>query len=291
MHHHHAGHQQASGGHSHGDDDWGDRAELLELDAEVLGGYLADVTDWVRELAGDLNCRRIVDLGAGPGGGTFALVKRFDGAELIAVDKSAELLGRVEVKAGQLGLADRVSAVQADLDAGWPGLDAADLVWASMSLHHLADPDRVLGEIFAAIRPGGYLAVAELEAFPRFLPHDIGLGRPGLEERCQAALSRETAESLPHLGSDWGPRLEQAGFSVVGERQFVIDLTPPLPAAAGRYAQATLRLIRAALADRADAEDLATLDTLIGSAGPDGVLQRDDLTIRARRVAWMARRP
>jgi hypothetical protein len=39
------------------------------------------------------------------------------------------------------------------------------------------------------------------------------------------------------------------------------------------------------------ADDLATLDTLIDSDGPDGVLQRDDLTVRTARTAWVARRP
>jgi hypothetical protein len=39
------------------------------------------------------------------------------------------------------------------------------------------------------------------------------------------------------------------------------------------------------------ADDLAVLDTLIDSDGPDGVLQRDDLTVRTARTVWVARRP
>jgi hypothetical protein len=38
-------------------------------------------------------------------------------------------------------------------------------------------------------------------------------------------------------------------------------------------------------------EDLATLDILIDSNGPDGVLQRGDLTVRTARTVWAARRP
>jgi hypothetical protein len=39
------------------------------------------------------------------------------------------------------------------------------------------------------------------------------------------------------------------------------------------------------------AGDLATLDTLIDSDGPDGVLQRNDLAVRTARTVWAARRP
>jgi SAM-dependent methyltransferase len=187
-------------------------------------------------------------------------------------------------------VADRIRTVQADLDAGWPALGTVDLVWASSSLHHMADPDRVLTEVHAALRPGGLMAVAELDSFPRFLPHDVGLGRPGLEERAHAALHDDIADAMPHRGSDWGPRLAKAGFAVEAARTFVIDLEPPLPPSAGHYAQASLRRIRSALDGRMSADDLAALDTLLDSDGPAGIRQRDDLRVRAERMVWMARR-
>ena len=40
-----------------------------------------------------------------------------------------------------------------------------------------------------------------------------------------------------------------------------------------------------------NAADLATLDTVLGSDGPDGILQRDDLTVRTARTVWVATRP
>jgi hypothetical protein len=162
-------------------------------------------------------------------------------------------------------VADRIRAVQADLDKAWPPAGPADLAWASSSLHHMADPDRVLTEVFAALRPGGLLVVAEMDSFPRFLPDDLGLGHPGLEARCHAALAEGLARELPHLGSDWGSRLSKAGFAIEAERTFTIDLTPPLPPSARRYAQATLQRIRSGMDGRISAGDLATLDTLIDS--------------------------
>jgi hypothetical protein len=38
-------------------------------------------------------------------------------------------------------------------------------------------------------------------------------------------------------------------------------------------------------------DDLAALDTLIDTDGPDGVLRRDDLAVRTKRTVWMAKRP
>jgi SAM-dependent methyltransferase len=266
-------------------------AELLDLDAEVLHSYLSEVIAWVHELAADLPRRRILDLGSGTGTGALALVQSFAGADVIALDISAQLLDHLRNKARALGVADRIRTVQADLDAAWPAIDIVDLVWASSSLHHMADPDRVLTDVFAALHPGGLLAVAEMDSFPRFLPDDLGLGRPGLEARCHAALAEGLAGELPHLGSDWGSRLTKAGFTIEAERTFTIDLTPPLPAAAGRYAQASLRRIRSSLNGRMSADDLAALDTLIDSEGPDSVLRRDDLAVRTTRTVWVTRRP
>jgi hypothetical protein len=92
---------------------------------------------------------------------------------------------------------------------------------------------------------------------------------------------------MPHLGSDWGPRLAKAGFTVEAERQFVLDVTAPLPPATGRYAQASLRRMRTGLDALSDA-DRAALDRLID--GPESVLHRDDLRVRAERTVWAARR-
>jgi hypothetical protein len=135
------------------------------------------------------------------------------------------------------------------------------------------------------------LVVVELASFPRFLPDDIGLGRPGLEARCHAVRAEAHAQEMPTLGSDWGPRLRRAGFTVEAERLFTIDLVPPLPAAAGRYAQVALGRLGSAFGDRLDADDLVVLDALIDSDGPDSVLRRGDLTVRDERTVWVGLRP
>lgn len=264
-------------------------ADLLELDGEVLHSYWAAVLTWVRQ-ATRAAPHRVLDLGAGTGTGTIGLAQRFGGAEVLAVDAADDMLHRIRVKSLELGLAERVHILCADLDADWPVTGQIDVTWASMSLHHLANPDRVLGDIFAATRPGGLLAVAEFSEQLRFLPDDLGLGRPGLETRCLAALAAEHAHALPDLGSDWPPRLTAAGFTLLGERNFPIELGPPLTDRATDYAEHWLRRQRSRLADRLAADDVGALAELLDGHGPGSLRQRADLQIRGCRTVILARR-
>ncbi|MEV8391280.1 MULTISPECIES: class I SAM-dependent methyltransferase [unclassified Streptomyces] len=288
----HAPHTAHDHNHDHGhghdhDADTDGQTEILDLDAEVLAEHIASITAWLPVKASP---RHIVDLGCGTGAGTLALLKRFPEAEVTAVDTSAAHLHRLRDKAGAAGLADRVRTVQADLDGAWPELGTPELVWASASMHHMADPDRTLRQVHDTLAPGGLFAVVELAGFPRFLPEDAPADRPGLEERCHAALDRHHAEHMPHRGADWGPKLTAAGFTVEGERVITVNLGPPHTEAVGRYALSSLTRLRGGLTQELTTEDLAALDRLLDTESPHSILRRDDLTVRTERTVWAARR-
>lgn len=256
-------------------------AEILDLDAEVLHELHREVIGWVAaQVPPDA---RIIDAGAGSGTATLAFAEQLPGAEVTALDVEAEMLDRIQHKARAAGLADRVRTIQADLDQPWPVLDAADLVWAAKSLHHMADPAAAVARIFAVLRPGGLLAVTEAESFPRFLTDPAG---EALEERLHAALAQARDDAGMHMHEDWPARLTEAGFVVEAERRFDVALRAPLPAQAPRYALLSLCHARDGLAGRISAEDLAELEAL-GTAIPG----RDDLTVRTSRMVWLARRP
>jgi SAM-dependent methyltransferase len=288
--HDHATHDHAAAGRSEHDHDEEALTELLELDGEVLAGYLDQATAWIAATA-EPPVIRVVDLGAGTGTGTFALLRRFPEARVTAVDLAPDRLTRLRHRACELGLDGRVDVVPADLDQAWPELGPADLVWTSMALHHVADPDQVLTRILGLLRPGGALVVAEtsaLESFPRFLPAGA---ESGLEDRLHHLLAGRLGQQVPELGVDWGPRLTGAGFDVSASRTFAVTLTAPLPPQAGRYAQLTLDRLRSGLGDRLDPADQKALAALVADEGPDSVRHRGDLTVRATRLAWLARRP
>lgn len=263
-----------------------EHAEILDLDAEVLAEHIASITAW---LPVESSPRHIVDLGSGTGAGTFALLTRFPEAEVTAVDSSAGHLRRLQEKAEAAGVTDRVHLVQADLDADWPDLGAPELVWASASLHHMADPDRTLRQAHDLLAPGGLFAVVELADFPRFLPADAPEDSPGLEERCHAAVARQLADQVPHRGADWGPKLTAAGFTVEGERTIAVHLAGT--EAVGRYALHSLQRLRGPAAQTLSAADLAALDRLLDTESPHSLLRRSDLAVRTERTVWAARRP
>jgi SAM-dependent methyltransferase len=263
--------------------------DLLDLDGEVLHDYWSAALDWVQGAADDAG--RVLDLGAGTGTGALGLAQRFPQAEVIAVDVEPGGLARLRDEAAVLGLADRVRAVEADLDAGWPNLGPLDLTWASMSLHHLADPGRVLRAALAATRAGGLIAVAEFAQPLRFLRDGPGPGRPGFEERVIDVLGRAHARELPTLGSAWAPRLAEAGWEVTGEREFPVDLDPPAHPRAAEYARAWFTRLSQGLADQLDPDDQATLTALLADDGPGALPPGDGLHIRGTRTVTIARRP
>nr|BFE57313.1 hypothetical protein GCM10020063_018390 [Dactylosporangium thailandense] len=282
-HGHAHGHGHGHHGHEHNEG----LAELLELDAEVLHDYHTGIFGWVRAHDPSGRVRSVADLGAGTGAGTLGLLAQFPGATVTAVDADEAMLHRLAGNAAARGEGERVRTLRADLDAGWPaGLDGLDLVWAANSMHHMADPARVLADIRAALAPDGLLALAELDSFPRFLPEGA---EGGLEERCHAAMARRREQDMPHMGDDWAAALAGAGLKVEAERRFEAALSAPLPEAAARYAQASLSRTRQGLADLLDPADVAALDALLGD-GPRALRRRADLTVRAARTVWIARR-
>lgn len=287
--------------HHHAHRDEPGLADTLDLDAEVLGAYLDEVIGWARRHLATAP-RTVADMGAGTGVGTLALARTFETAGLVAIDNSDVMLDRLRTSASrEKGLGEgrgasgegpgggreasgpggRLRLVRADLDDGWPEVGEVDLVWASSSLHHVADPARLLRGIHAALSPDGLLVVVEMDALPRFLPRDLGAGRPGLEERCHEAAASAGWNAYP----DWRPHLEKAGFEVAGQRDFPAEVSPA-PPAARRYARAVLARFRSSLGDRLAADDLAALDHLLAG----DALNRLDLTVRSVRTAWAARR-
>jgi SAM-dependent methyltransferase len=259
----------------------GHLADLLDLDAEVLHDYHHEVISWVTSaLPAD---PLIVDLGAGSGTGTIALARAVPAARLVAVDVDDEMLTHLRDRATTAGVADRVRTVRADLDQPWPVLGPADLIWASASMHHMADPANALAEVFRNLKPGGRFAITELDSFPRFLSDRSG---SALEDRLHAAAAARRDEAGLHMHEDWTALLAKTGFQVEAERRFDISLAAPLPEAAGRYAQVNFGRLRHGLADRLTADDAAALDALLPT-----LPSRPDLVVRTTRTVWLARRP
>jgi len=277
------GHDQRNGAshtHEQGLDPEAGVAEMLDLDADVLASYMRELLNWVSAQT-STPVRSIADVGAGTGTGSIALARHFDAATVHSIDASDFMLARLRSATITTGVAGRVHPVRADLDVAWPATGAIDLAWAASSLHHLADPDRVFGDIHAALNPGGVLVVIEMDGFPRFLPDKVG-PTDGLGSRIHDIVVDQDWNNYP----DWAPHLEDAGFEVT-TRTFSVDLSPA-PEGTGRYARAVYGRLRPMLDDLLDTADLATLDGLLADERPDSLLRRTDLRVRTTRTAWAA---
>jgi SAM-dependent methyltransferase len=291
-HAHDGGHGHGHGhGHSDGKGaDFAGAAELLDLDAEVFSGYLADVVALAAAAVPSDRPLRVADLGCGSGTGTLALLERLPEAHVTALDVAVPLLNGLAARAALRGSADRLVTRVADLDAGWPDdLTDLDLVWASTSLHHVADPPARLADVRSALAPGGALVLVEIDDVGPFQP--TFLADDGLETRIWEVVRADLARAMPYHGADWGRVLADAGFTIATDRLFDIRLAPPLPESVSRLAvmsvQRLMEWFASGTADRLRPQDAAALAELAGD-GPGSVVHRE-LAPRALRHVWVAR--
>ncbi|WP_282797209.1 class I SAM-dependent methyltransferase [Streptomyces sp. CC224B] len=300
----HGGHGHGGHGHGHGhggaEIDWAEMAPVLEANAEVTAPAYRQVADWLRELRAGAEPSLVVDAGSGPGVVTCLLAEAFPRAQVVAADPEQALLDRAAARAARLGLGDRVRAHRAELPDGLGALPPADLVWAARSVHHVGDQVAALAALGKQLAPGGALAVLEGGLPPRSLPRDIGLGRPGLQARLDAANEawftrmRTELPGAKETVEHWPALLAAAGLRHTATRTFLLDLPAPLDDRAREHVASTFERYRhlaaapeaqpAALAE----DDLAVLDRLLDPEDPESLYRRDDVFLLAAHTVHVA---
>jgi SAM-dependent methyltransferase len=294
--HHDGHHHDHQHDHQHGHSfDSPEAAAFLELEGEVLAGFVTQATAVLTGLAEHrgLEVRRVLDLGCGPGVGTTALAEAFPTATVVAVDSSPSMLERAGARAERLRVAERIETRAAEFPDGLDDLGTADVVWASMVMHHVGDEVAALRQVRALLAPGGLLALVERGGPSRYVPDDVDLGRPGLWERLDRAWGDwfgDMRSDLPGVtpSGDYVAMLGEAGFTPVADEELTVVLDPPLDDRARRFAHGRLERMPTQLAPHADPDDLAVLDVLIDEHGDQGILRRDDALLRASRLLYVA---
>ncbi|MFJ9760664.1 class I SAM-dependent methyltransferase [Streptomyces sp. NPDC101149] len=287
MAHHHHDHDD------HTDIDWAVMAPLLEAQAELFTPLYERAMAWLaQEVPGP---GLIVDSGSGPGVVSCLFAEAFPSARIVAVDGSEPLLERARARAERLGLDDRFGTVAGELPEALDDLPyPADLLWASNSLHHLGDQRAALAAFAARLAPAGTLALLEGGLPARFLPRDIGIGRPGLQARIDAVEAEWFARmraSLPGAVTeteDWPALLSAAGLKHTGTRSFLLDLPAPVSDRARAYVVASLSQLREALEEDLDREDRAALDRLLDPRDEASVHHRSDVFVLKAHTVYTA---
>lgn len=274
------------GGHSHhhdhgGDFDWNAMGEDIERRAEVYRPLYAQIIDAVQERVPDPGL--IVDAGSGPGVISCALAEAFPNAEVVALDSAPALLERARRRAQESGLGARVRTLLGRIPDAFTELNEVDVVWFGQSLHHVGDQKAGLTAAARAMSDGGLLVLLEGGLPARWLPRDIGIGRPGLQPRLNAAREEwfiAMRSSLPDVRrevEDWSALLAAAGLAPKGARSFLLDLPAPVSPQVRDYLITMTEREREAFAEYLSAEDLATLDRLLDPDDPAGLRRRPDV--------------
>ncbi|MBU2538210.1 MAG: methyltransferase domain-containing protein [Proteobacteria bacterium] len=102
---------------------------------------------------------RVLEYGCGTGMVSRTLSPHV--AHITAVDTSPQMLQVLSEKAGEEKIVN-IETLAHDLTSKPLPVNDFDLVMSSMTLHHIPDFKALLHHFFAAVKPGGYLAVADL---------------------------------------------------------------------------------------------------------------------------------
>ncbi|KUH39191.1 MULTISPECIES: class I SAM-dependent methyltransferase [Streptomyces] len=273
--------------------DWTEMLPLLEHGAEIRLPMYRQAASWLTELLSPGSVQRVLDVGSGPGVLSCLLAETFPYAEVVAVDPTPELLERARERAAERGA--RVTTLTAELPDDVEALGEADLIWAGESVHHVGDQLGALTDLGRRLRPGGLLALVEGGLPPRYLPRDIGIGRPGLEARLEALAAdwfttmRGELPGSRRETEDWRALLAAAGLAPAGTRTFLLDVPAPVPAAVREHVVTAMDRHRR-VADDLTKEDAATLDRLLDPADPASLHHRADVHVLTARTVHTARR-
>ncbi|KMS76771.1 SAM-dependent methyltransferase [Streptomyces viridochromogenes] len=292
-HENHQHHQHQAHHHDHTDLDWAEMGPVLEAEAELFTPMYEHAMAWLAKRQTEPGL--VVDAGSGPGVVSCLLADTFPGARVVAVDGSAPLLERARARAERLGVADRFGTLAGELPDVLGDLDyPADLLWAGRSLHHLGDQRAALTAFAARLTHGGTLALQEGGLPARFLPRDVGFGRPGLQARLDAleaewfAVMRADLPGSVTETEDWPALLTAAGLRPTGTRTFLLDLPAPTTDRARAHVVASLTRTREGVGDRLDADDRATLDRLLDPDDKASVHHRPDVFMLAAQTVYTA---
>jgi SAM-dependent methyltransferase len=270
----------------------------LEVNAAFDRPWVEEAIDW---LARDPSAGAeiaAVDVGCGAGGAACAFARHLGagaGAHVVALDRDPRLIDLARRRADAEGVADRVRWACGEVGRLPVRPGGAGVVWASGVVHHIADQQAAVVELAGLLAPGGTLALVEGGLPLRCLPHEVGVGRPGLEARLDAARAcwfddlRSELAGLP-MPYGWPAALARAGLTDVRTRSFLAEATSPLDDVGRAIARLHLTSARDELGDHLDDDDRATLRRLLDPADPVGIAHRDDLTVTTVRTVHTARR-
>ena len=274
---------------------WSDELEQLEREGQISAAMISEVIDWlVTTRAGPI--QTVIDVGAGPGYAACAFAVALPQARVIALDPTRALLDHALQRARDMGVADRLEAVEGDIGESLEGLHPADLIWCSHVLHHLPDPVTGLQALRARVHPGGRAAIREGGLPTRVLPSGYGVGSAGFAARVEAMMADHMQHKwdMTHAASggaqDWSELMAAAGFVDVVTRAFVLHVAAPVDDAARTHVVEYYSRARDAIGADLSADDARALDTLLDENDERSLACRPDVFVLSASTVHVGRR-
>ena len=175
--------------------DWDDSPMRMEIARAVTAAISHAIP-----IHGDMD---VLDYGCGTGLVALSLADR--AGQVVAADSSEGMIGVLREKISRLAISN-VQPLCIDLSAEQRLDRRFDLVYTSMVLHHIPDTESILDHFHALLRPGGYLAVIDLDSEDGEFHGDMpgvahhGFDRQALVDLAQnrgfAKLAVETAHTV-----------------------------------------------------------------------------------------------
>ncbi|QDT29935.1 methyltransferase domain-containing protein [Gimesia panareensis] len=177
----------------------------------VLGRVMSDSTASLLNQLELVDGQSCLDVGCGGGDVTRELARRVaSGGRAVGVDLDATKLDLAREEAQELGLLN-VEYRQLDVREA-TGVPEFDLVYSRFVLTHLRDPEVALGSFLKQLKPGGILAVEDIDFSGSFAWPEPPAFRRFYELYCTVVLNRG---GDPHIGQRLPVLVKNAGLESI----------------------------------------------------------------------------
>ena len=165
----------------------------------------------INRLLGDVRGLRIADLGCGTGRHTLTMARA--GAQVTAVDFSMGMMAKARGKPG----AETVQFIRHDLSCGLPFASRTfDRVTCCLVLEHIADLDRIIGEMARICRPEGRILLSDLHPTMRLWNVQAQFTDPASGRKLRPA-------SAMHQLSDYVMAASRSGLRIDHMSEHIVD--------------------------------------------------------------------